>query len=184
MIGSIIGAGVGLASSLIGGAKAAKAAKQQQKLIDAQKADNEAWYNRNYYQDYMDSSVARSALKRVEDTLKRRNQQAQGMAAVTGGTQESVLAQQENDQKLLSDTVENLASRADAQKQQVDMINQQNKNNTMNQQMQQEQLTEQGNSGLLGNGLGLIGQALSMMPDSAFKKKTPNATAGTDKGVK
>ena len=164
MIGSIIGAGVGLASSIIGGAKAAKAAKQQQKLINDQKRDNEAWYNKNYYQDYMDSSVARSALKRVEETLKRRNQQAQGMAAVTGSTQESVLAQQENDQKLLSDTVDNLAARDDMQKQQIDMVNQQNKQNTMNQQLQQAQITEQGNSGLLGGGLGLIGQALSMIP--------------------
>lgn len=162
MIESLIGGGVGLVSSIIGGAKAAKAAKQQTAMINDQAAKNDAWYNQRYYQDYMDGSEARAAIKRVENTLKKRNEQAQATAAVTGGTQESVLAQQENDQNLMSDTIDNLAARGDAQKMQVDAINQQNQQNTLNARLGQAQLNEQGSSSLFNNGVGLIGQALSM----------------------
>lgn len=158
----LVGAGVGLASGLFGGSQASKAAKKQERLINEQEAKNEAWYNRNYYQNYLDSSESRAAIKRVEDTMKKRNQQAQATAAVTGGTPESVLAQQENDQKLMSDTVGNLAARADARKEQIDAVNQQNQQNIANARMGQYQANESGGSQLMGNGLGLIGSALSM----------------------
>jgi len=165
----LIGAGLGLASGIYGGIKASKAAKEQERLINGQRAKNDAWYNRNYYQNYLDSSESRAAIKRVEDTMKRRNEQAKATAAVTGGTPETVLAQQENDQKLMSDTVEGLAARADARKDNIDAVNQQNQNNIMNQRMNQAQMNESGGSQLMGNGLGLIGSALSM--SSMFDKK-------------
>lgn len=162
MIGAAIGAGVGLVSGIMGANKASKAAKAQQQLINQQRAKNEAWYNRNYYQNYLDSSEARSAMKRVEDTMRRRNQEAQATAAVTGGTQESVLAQQENDQKLMGDVVGNLASRGDAIKRQVDRQNQANEASIMQQQMVQYQANEAGGSQLLSNSGSLIGSALTL----------------------
>ena len=165
----LIGAGIGLASGIYGGIKSANAAKEQKKLIGEQQAKNDAWYNRNYYQNYLDSSESRAAIKRVEDTMKRRNEQAQATAAVTGGTPEAVLAQQENDQKLMSDTITGLAARADARKDSIDAVNQQNQNNIMAQRMSQSQMDESGGSQLMGNGLGLIGSALSM--SNMFNKK-------------
>lgn len=161
MIG-LIGAGIGLAGGIAGGIKSANAARKQQQLISEQEAKNEAWYNRNYYQNYLDSSEARAAIKRVEDTMKKRNQEAQATAAVTGATPESVMAQQENDQKLMSDTIGNLAARSDAKKERIDSINQQNQQNIANARMGQLQANEAGGSQLMGNGLGLIGSALSL----------------------
>lgn len=68
----LVNAGIGLASGIMGGIKSGKATKRQQ-LINSQEAKNEAWYNRNYYQNYLDSSESRAAIKRVEDTMKKRN---------------------------------------------------------------------------------------------------------------
>ena len=79
MIGAILGAVGGLASGIAGGIKSAKAAREQQRLIDEQESKNNAWYNRNYYQNYMDSSEAQAAMKRVENTLKKQNQEARAM---------------------------------------------------------------------------------------------------------
>lgn len=158
----LVGAGMGLASGIYGGIKSAKAAKKQEQLISKQEAENDAWYNRNYYQNYLDSSESRAAIKRVEDTMKKRNQEAQATAAVIGATPEAVLAQQENDQKLMSDTVGNLAARADARKEQIDAVNQQNQQSIANARMGQQQANESGGSQLMGNGLGLIGSALSL----------------------
>lgn len=162
MIGAAIGAGVSLVSGIMGASKASKAAKAQQQLINDQRTKNEAWYNRNYYQNYLDSSEARSAMKRVEDTMRRRNQEAQATAAVTGGTQEAVLAQQGNDQKMMSEVVGNLASRGDEIKRQVDAQNQANENALMQQQMAQYQANEAGGTQLLGNSGSLLGSALSL----------------------
>lgn len=165
MIGTAIGVGAGLLGGLFGGNKAGKAAKAQQAAIDAQRSKNEAWYNRNYYQNYLDSSEAQSAIKRVEDTLRRRNKNAQATAAVTGGTPESVLAQQESDQKLMGDVVGNLAARGDGIKRQVDAQNQANENALMQQQMTQYQANEAGGSQLMNNSYSLIGSALSLLGD-------------------
>lgn len=163
MIGKILGLGAGLAGGIMGGIKSSKAAKAQQKLIDQQRAKNDAWYNRNYYQNYLDSKEAQSAIKRVEDTMRRRKQEAQATAAVTGGTQEAVLAQEENDQKLMGDVVGNLAARGDAIKRQVDAQKQAMDNDIMGQQMKQYQMNEAGGSQLLANSGSLIGSALSLL---------------------
>lgn len=164
----LVGAGLSLASGIYGGIKASKAAKKQEQLINNQEAKNDAWYNRNYYQNYLDSSESRAAIKRVEGTMKKRNQEAQATAAVTGATPEAVLAQQENDQKLMSDTIGNLAARSDARKEQVDAVNQQNQQNIASLRMGQQQANESGGSQLIGNSLGLISSALSLYDD---KKK-------------
>lgn len=175
MIGALIGAGLGLATSIAGGVKSAKAAKDQQRLIEQQKAQNDAWYNKMYYQNYLDSKEAQSAMKRVEETLRKRNQDAQAQAAVTGGTQEAVIAQQANDQKLVGDVVEGLASRSDELKRQADYQKNVNDNNLLQQQIAQQQANEAGGASLMGSGGSLIGSALSMLGgsdgiDDMFKK--------------
>lgn len=166
MIGALIGAGLGLATSIAGGVKSAKAAKDQQRLIEQQKAQNDAWYNKMYYQNYLDSKEAQSAMKRVEETLRKRNQDAQAQAAVTGGTQESVIAQQANDQKLVGNVVEGLASRSDELKRQADYQKNVNDNNLLQQQIAQQQANESGGASLMGSGGSLIGSALSMLGES------------------
>ena len=159
MIGTAIGIGASLIGGVMGASKAAKAANAQQQMLNQQRNKNEAWYNRNYYQNYLDSKEAQAAIKRVEDTLRRRNQEAQATAAVTGGTPEAVLAQQENDQKMMGEVVGNLATRGDA----INAQNQANENALMQQQMAQLQANEAGGTQLLGNSGSLISSALSLL---------------------
>lgn len=162
MIGAILGTAAGLASGIFGGIKSAKAAKEQQKLINEQENKNDAWYNRNYYQNYMDSAEAQAAMKRVENTLKKQTQEARATAAVTGATPEAAIAQQQANNEILSDTATGLAAQSTARKANVDAVNLQNQNNIMNMRMGQAQATESGNAQLMGNGLGIIGSALSL----------------------
>ena len=162
MIGAIIGAVGGLASGIAGGIKSAKAAKEQQKLIDEQERKNDAWYNRNYYQNYLDSAEAQAAMKRVEITLKKQNQEARATAVVTGATPESVVAQQQANNEILDDVTTSLASQATARKANIDAVNMENQNNIMNMRISQNQANEKVSSQLMENGLGIIGSALSM----------------------
>ena len=173
---AIAGLGLSALSGALGMSQASKARRQQQALINRQAASNEAWYQRNYYQNYLDSSEARSAMKRVEDTLRRRNQQAEGQAAVTGATREAVIAQQENDQTALADTAERLAARGDEVKRQVDAQNQANKAGITGMQMQQAQAAEAGGQQLLSNGIALLGNSINTFAQAGASNGTDTST--------
>lgn len=162
MIGAILGAAGGLASGIFGGIKSAKAAREQQRLINEQESKNNAWYNRNYYQNYMESAEAQAAMKRVENTLKKQNQEARATAAVMGSTPEAAVAQQQANNEILDNTATGLAAQATQRKMQVDAANQQNQNAILNARLGQSQMNEQGGAQLMSNGLGLIGSAFSM----------------------
>lgn len=152
----------GLASGIFGGIKSAKAAREQQRLINEQESRNNAWYNRNYYQNYMESAEAQAAMKRVENTLKKQNQEARATAAVMGSTPEAAVAQQQVNNEILDNTATGLAAQATQRKMQVDAANQQNQNAILNARLGQSQMNEQGGAQLMSNGLGLIGSAFSM----------------------
>ena len=162
MIGAILGAVGGLASGIFGGIKSAKAAREQQRLINEQESKNNAWYNRNYYQNYMEPAEAQAAMKRVENTLKKQNQEARATAAVMGSTPEAAVAQQQANNEILDNTATGLAAQATQRKTQVDAANQQNQNAILNARLGQSQMNEQGGAQLMSNGLGLIGSAFSM----------------------
>lgn len=162
MIGAILGAVGGLASGIFGGIKSAKAAREQQRLINEQESKNNAWYNRNYYQNYMESAEAQAAMMRVENTLKKQNQEARATAAVMGSTPEAAVAQQQANNEILDNTATGLAAQATQRKMQVDAANQQNQNAILNARLGQSQMNEQGGAQLMSNGLGLIGSAFSM----------------------
>lgn len=152
----------GLASGIFGGIKSAKAAREQQRLINEQESKNNAWYNRNYYQNYMESAEAQAAMKRVENTLKKQNQEARATAAVMGSTPEAAVAQQQTNNEILDNAATGLAAQATQRKTQVDAANQQNQNAILNARLGQSQMNEQGGAQLMSNGLGLIGSAFSM----------------------
>lgn len=174
----------GLASTAYGGIKSANAANAQKKLIADQAARNDAWYNKNYYENYMDSREAQAAMKRVEDTMRRRTQQARANAAIAGETPESVAAAEQRNQEMMGDVVSRLAERSDARKQSVDAQRNANDNRTLQLRAEQKQMDEAGGSALMNSGMGLIGSALSYgmgtKADAATKAGEGTASGTTD----
>lgn len=162
---SILGA-IGLGTSLIGGimgaSQASKARREQQRAIRQEQAAKEGWYNRNYYQNYVDSTEAQSAMTRMRDTLRRRSEENRAAAAIAGATQEAAVAQQANDSQAVAQAMQGIAEKGDAIKRQTDAQYMGYQTALNGQRMQQAQLDEQGGNQLLGNSVGLIGSALSM----------------------
>lgn len=178
MIGLALTAAASLAKGIAGGIASGKAARAQKRAIDNQKAKNNAWYERNYYQDYLDTSMAKSSMKRVEDTLRRNNQETNATAAITGATPEAVEASLEGNQKTLSDTVGNLASHNDARKDSIDAVNLQNQNNITQQKIGQYQADEQAGASLEQSGIEGIGSALSGVADETGDNTEVNGQTG------
>lgn len=186
MIGAIfdkvvggVGLASGLAESIIGGVKSAKAAKAQKKLIQAQRNKNDAWYNKNYYQDYLNRSDSQAAIRRVEDFMKKRNKNAAATATVMGSTPEVVAAQQQNDQKLMADTMGNIAANADVYKDRVQARYQQQDNALTGAQIEQAQLDELGGVQLAANGMSQINGSLNTLKEAFDTKKSNNNSNNT-----
>ena len=120
MIGAIIGAAGGLASSIWGGVQASKAAKKANEELASQRQKNEDWYRRRYNEDYTQSAEAQAAMTKARELAQEQMKAARGVSAVMGGTEAGVAAQQQAANKMLSDTMSGIASNATARKDAVE----------------------------------------------------------------
>lgn len=120
MIGAIIGAAGGLASSIWGGVQAKKAAKKANEELANQRQKNEDWYRRRYNEDYTQSAEAQAAMTRARELVREQMASARGAAAVMGGTEAGVAAQQQAANKMLADTMSGIAQNATARKDAVE----------------------------------------------------------------
>lgn len=118
--GAAIGAGMKAGAAIYGGLKQSKAMSQVMKNLKNQMKENQDWYDRRYNEDATQRADAQALLTQTEDSIRRRNAQAAGTAAVMGGTEESVAAAREANNKALTDTVSNIAVNADARKDNIE----------------------------------------------------------------
>lgn len=116
----LIGLGVGLAGAGAGFLGSKAAARRQKREVEKQEAKNEAWYNRNYYGDYLNSLEALNAIRRVNDTMRERGQAARARQAVTGGTAEQAIATEAENNRSVADLMGNLAAQGDAYRRDID----------------------------------------------------------------
>lgn len=108
-LGSIIGGASGLVGGLFGGISKRKMMKEQEKLLNAEQADNQSWYDRRYNEDATQRADAQRMLQLTEENIRNRNRQAAGTAAVMGGTDESLAAERAANANAMADTAAQIA---------------------------------------------------------------------------
>lgn len=128
IIGSIIGGVAGIGGAIAGGIAGRKAAKKNERILNEMDAESQNWYDQEYNSDYTQRADAQAALTAARNILDTKYKQAEGAAAVTGATEESLARQKESANATLGDITSNIAAQADAYKEQVrsDYVNQQN----------------------------------------------------------
>lgn len=129
LIGSIVGGAMKIGASIFGGIKNAKAMRKVQANLEQQKQDNQDWFDRRYNEDSTQRADAQRLLTMTEESIKNRNKQAAGAAAVMGGTEESVAAAKAANNQALTDTMSNINAQADARKDTIEQTYQNNKSN-------------------------------------------------------
>lgn len=122
---SAIGAGVGLASSLFGGISASKAAREAEKRQRRQEAKENAWYTRRYNEDYVDTAAGQNLVRRAKDYAREQWKRAAGAQAVAGGTDAATAMAKEAGNKMVGDTIANIAATDQARKDNVDNMHRQ-----------------------------------------------------------
>ena len=118
-----------IGASIFGGIKNAKAMRKVQANLEQQKQDNQDWFDRRYNEDSTQRADAQRLLTMTEESIKNRNKQAAGAAAVMGGTEESVAAAKAANNQALTDTMSNINAQADARKDTIEQTYQNNKSN-------------------------------------------------------
>lgn len=122
-------AGAGLISDFIGQQQAAKQMREGNQLVNKQIADLTSWKEIETSRPYLESNVGRNIMTKATDQFRQQAQQAQSTAAITGASDEAVIAQKaaagENLAKVGSDVAAQGAVRED-------QINQQYRSNLAN----------------------------------------------------
>lgn len=159
LITGISGA-MGLLSGVKGLFDSADLADEQRALFNKRKAEEAAWYKRNYYGNYMNNSMARAAMKRVERTLHNYNKQNRARAAIGGATPEMALAQNRQALSSVENTITNLAAQEDAYKSRIEDIHRQNLNSLYSENMAHLNSREQSAASAAASGFNLLNNAL------------------------
>ena len=163
MILGAIGAVAGLASTIYGAAQQKKAAKEQEKLLNDKQAKQEAWYNRNYYQDYLNSVEAQNAIKKYKDMWAERTKEARARQVISGGSPAQAQAVAEVGAQGLGDMMGNLAAQGAARKQEVDAQKLSMDTNIINQKSDIEEARQQAGANLVANGISTMTSSLQGM---------------------
>ena len=135
MLGSLIGAGLGVASSIFGGISARKARRKQDRMLAQQEKENQAWYDRKYNEDPTKRSDTVRLLTQMQEQIKNRNKAAKGRQAVMGGTEDSTTAVKEANNKTLADTTSQIVAANESRKDAIEGQYQARKNAIQNKRM-------------------------------------------------
>lgn len=135
MLGTLIGAGLGLASSIAGGIANRKARQKQEQMIAQQQKENQAWYDRTYNADPTKRADTVRLLTQMQEQIKNRNKAAKGRQAVMGGTEDSTTAVKEANNKTLADTTSQIVAANDARKDNIEQQYMARKSQLQGQQM-------------------------------------------------
>ena len=178
---SAIGAGVGLASSIFGGISASKAAREAEKRQRQQEAKENAWYTRRYNEDYVDTAAGQNLVRRAKDYAKEQWKKAAGAQAVAGGTDAATAMAKEAGNKMVGDTIANIAATDQGRKAQVDNMHRQAEAQFAQMDMNREMQRAQNITNAAQNASNAIMSAAGAVEQGSTK--APNLQGGSNNGT-
>ena len=151
---------LGLYSGVKGMLDKNAASQKAKELRSRAKAEEDAWYKRNYYESFIDSTAAKAAMKRVENSLRRNNEQNRAHAAIVGATPEYSAARNEQGLRSMENVVTGLAAQDDSRKSQIEAMHRQNKNAFLSSELNDLAMDEKMATAAAYNGLNIFQNAL------------------------
>ena len=178
MVAGIVSAGIGglmqLGSSIYGSVASAKQNKEAQRELEARRAENRRWYEQKMNEDYTMRSDVQNVLRKQRELLQEQYQRARATNVVAGGTDESLALQQQAANKVMGDTMADIAANATAHKDAVESDYRAHEAALSQQQQNiyagQAQATAQAASQAANAGASLLGAGLEMIGETEKKK--------------
>ena len=119
MIGSLIGGGLSVLGSVAGAIGSAQQMKKARQKLADQRSKNQAWYDKEYNTDYTQRADAQAVLNKTKEMADANRKRARNMGVVAGATDEAIALENENSNKMISDTMSSINQSADAYKQNI-----------------------------------------------------------------
>lgn len=160
MILTGVNGALGLYSTVKGAIDSRNASKEKKNLLANARAEEDAWYRRNYFGNYLDDSATKAAIKRVENTLRRNNEGERARALITGATPEYSLARNEQGLRYMENVMTNLAANDSSNKRLVDAQHMNNLANINNMEYQNLSMDERMARSSAASGYNLFQNAL------------------------
>ena len=173
-------AGASLVSSLFGGAKAAKERRRAERRQRAQEAEEKTWYNRRYNEDYLDTAAGQNLVRRAKEFAKENWKKAQGAAAVGGGTEAGTAMAKEAGNKMVGDTMANIAANDVQRKDRVDDMHRQAQSQFSQMDMQRHEANAQNITNATQNASNAMLSAASALSQS--NAGSPDLSGGGNRG--
>lgn len=185
MLGTLIGAGLGLASSIAGGIANRKARQKQEQMIAQQQKENQAWFDRKYNEDPTKRADTVRLLTQMQEQIKDRNKAAKGRQAVMGGTEDSTTAVKEANNKTLADTTSQIVAANDARKDNMENQYRARKSQLQGQQMSLEAEKAADTANAVAGVAGTAANIAAAVDSGGGKSKAPdmNVTQGQLNGI-
>jgi len=149
--GQLPALGLSVAGQIFGAVKASKAAKESQQLLDKKQAENDAEYSKAANQSFLDTATAKDAVKSQKDAVQDAQKAIAGRGAITGASDEAIVASNTGVQKNYSDSVSRLAAAGTQFQDSQKRMYLARKDALDNQQMQINQQKSEGAANLMGN---------------------------------
>ena len=165
----VAGLALGAASSILGGVSSAAAAKRAEQLRRGQDARNAAWFARKYNESYIDTAVGRNAIRQATDYARTMTKRAEGAAAVTGGTDAATAQAKESANKMVGDTIGQLAAQDTARKESAEATYMQQQEQSTAMQMANQQQRAAGISQAAAGASNALIQGAAMLGSTGGK---------------
>lgn len=153
---------------------------RQQRQLSQEKARQEAWYNKEMYQDPLKRSDNVAMLRLVEDRIKEQERTDAARQKVLGGTTEARLANRDSNNKAYAGVVSNMASLASKKMDSLSAQKNQAMSNMAQQQMNLDAAKMQNWANLADNAAKLGSAALSGIDSSNNPKKATKGLPEVD----
>lgn len=151
--------------SVAGAIASARAQRKADQMVAEQKAKNQAWYDRNYNQNFLERSDAQAVLENTRKFYDERMKRASGTNTVMGGTDEALAMEKAGANQAVADTMAGINSNASAHKDAIEQ-NYLNADSALSQQQiagqqQRAQNITNAASNVSRMGAGIVGSVLT-----------------------
>ena len=113
-------AATAIGSTVYGAAKSAQANRKAASQVDAERAANNAERIRAKHENYQDTAAGQNLIRVAKDQAKKVYEQAEGAAAVAGGTEASKQMAKDAGNQMVGEAVANIAANDTARKDNLD----------------------------------------------------------------
>lgn len=173
-------AAAGLASSVIGGAQSSKAARNAEKRQRQREAEENAYFTRRYNEDYADTAEGQNLIRRAKDYVRENWRKAEGAQAVAGGTDAAAAMAKEAGNRMVGDTLANIAAQDVQRKANIDAQHQAARQQFAQMDMQREAAKAQAIAqASQGASNAMLGAAAALSQDASGS----NITGGSNNGI-